>query len=462
MDENNMSSNEPKVAPAVSSISLDELKAIKKTITPVRSKSEEEMLFANPDIDPNTVYSSYKPQKDDNLDKNISNEVKSQNQQEPQEPVAEEVKAEETKEPQEPVSEEVKVEEVKEPQEPVSEDVKVEEVKESQESVAEDVKAEEPKSEPNYEYKKIEQKTSTTSKIDMSELLAVKSTLKRDAEGRIIRDEPEVQNNNSNEPKIEREYSDEDGQYDRMLDFEKVTDVKKFKLPLNKKPILIGLCAFVLVAIISIVAGVLIQNKQNRVYVTGYELNVKEITGGFVGETVDLNGVYIIKTYSNGRTEIVRNITDYIKSSSRQIDSTSLKIISASEMSFITFKVDGMEKDMFLTVRTLEKLPTQIKEVKCIQSSFEPNSILKFEDLIVKVQMGEFGTKLLTVDELKNNSNILFKKSPLAKTNDGFVMSINGWVNEFLEFTYTESGVTKSYYIAINVSNTGVVFILFE
>ena len=92
----------------------------------------------------------------------------------------------------------------------------------------------------------------------------------------------------------------------------------------------------------------------------------------------------------------------------------------------------------------------------------EPNSILKFEDLIVKVQMGEFGTKLLTVDELKNNSNILFKKSPLAKTNDGFVMSINGWVNEFLEFTYTESGVTKSYYIAINVSNTGVVFILFE
>ena len=55
MDENNMSSNEPKVAPAVSSISLDELKAIKKTITPVRSKSEEEMLFANPDIDPNTL-----------------------------------------------------------------------------------------------------------------------------------------------------------------------------------------------------------------------------------------------------------------------------------------------------------------------------------------------------------------------------------------------------------------------
>ena len=69
-DSNNFDNNqEQNSAPNVSKISLDELNEIKKSIAPIHSKNEEEILFANPDIDPNTVYSSYK-KVDDSVSQN--------------------------------------------------------------------------------------------------------------------------------------------------------------------------------------------------------------------------------------------------------------------------------------------------------------------------------------------------------------------------------------------------------
>jgi len=528
MDElNNDNNQEQKSAPTVAKLSLDELNAIKNTIAPVRSKSEEEMLYSDPSIDPNTVYSSYKPSnnqskvenveaKDDTIDTHndmtsIENsestiEENSQDNTSVDEQIEDntsEVVNDKTESIDE-IIEKIKSDSIESYNESVqledevgSEDNEKVEQPEVMTSSVGDISLEATQlqnvEEQNVENKPKQKKPwtvrlfdaiagigskkkkdtqkaqgisqaqqsapATTSKIDLSEIQAVKSTLKIDENGKIVR-EPIDNQEVAKTQEIVREYSDADGDYDKKLDFEKNKDVKKFKLPLPKLPFIIAAGVILLVGLV-IMASVMITNAQkNRVYVTGYELSIMEITGGYVGDTVDLSGVYIIKNYSNGQSEKLYNIKDYIKNSSKQINENSLLIVSASEMSYISFNVDGAEKDLFLTVRTLDKSPTKVSEVKLTNYEFTLGDTILFENMIVKVETGEYGTKLLTIDEIKNNLNILYRETPLQKTDSGFVINIASLDASYpLVFAYTELGVTKRISIAFTMNGNSIVLI---
>lgn len=509
-DLNNFDNNqEQNSAPNVSKLSLDELNEIKKSIAPVYSKSEEEMLAQNPNIDLNTVYSEPKnynsSEKIDNPDlfneeintnsnetievATIENDTKAQvnvaetsvNNQSNLDndkgdfDLKEFIKSIENDFAKLKTDQENNLPKEQEKTENVSSDeketsvepnVNIQSVNEvennsTKKSVFGNLFSKKNKivdtskiPSDNTSALQAEAEAPKTEKINLSELKAVKEAMKNEQNsGEQKRPSiSEIVSSINKKDNPQESEADGEGVYDKNLDFERVTDIKKYKLPLPKLPFILAACFMFLIALGVGIGFIISNNKKNQVYIVDTVLNVREITGGFIGDTVNLDGVYITTTYSNGKQKVINDITSYITDTSSTIYEDTLIIKAANKSSWIMFNADG--KRLTLTVKTLDNSISEIADIRLTVDKVALNSELKFDQILVQVTCSEYGTKILTLDEIKNNLKILYNDISLTKTNDGFLIGSldSDVVNKHeLTFRYTENGKSIEKQIIIDV-----------
>ena len=282
---------------------------------------------------------------------------------------------------------------------------------------------------------KAEEEAPKTTKVDMSEIKALQAEMKQEKEGgatpkRSIKDIVNAINHKGEVPNA----IDDEGEYDEKLDFERVTDVKKFKLPVRKLPIILTLVFILLAGAGFLLFNHIMENKKNQVYLSNVSLNIGEIFGGYVGDTINLDGVYIVETYSDGSKKTITNIKPYISSVTSTIDLATLKVKKESPSSGIFFKVG--EKTLNLTTITLDKKPTAISEIKLVNESYSIGSEIKFDQMLIKVDMGDRGEKLLTVEEIENNLTIIHDGEALSKSETGFLITNFVSVGNNVKFTF--------------------------
>lgn len=118
----------------------------------------------------------------------------------------------------------------------------------------------------NTEAIKAEEEAPKTAKVDLSEIKALQAEMKKEKEeGKSERKSikeimDEINHKGQNEEEVV-----EPGEYDKSLDFEKVTDIKKFKLPVRKLPIILSLVFILLAGVGFLLVNNFLQNKANQV-----------------------------------------------------------------------------------------------------------------------------------------------------------------------------------------------------
>lgn len=221
--------------------------------------------------------------------------------------------------------------------------------------------------------------------------------------------------------KDELEVTEENGEYQENLDFTKNKTVKKHKLPLPKWAFYTmgGVLALIII-IVSISLWLANRPKEEVVYLSSVKLNVQQIDNNYVGESLDLTGIYFICTYSNGNVEYIYDVENYIELTSVHFDSG--KNIVASGDASIGFSYN--EKKMNLTVKAYDRAVTEVSRVLIENNTIQAGSTLKYDNILFFVYHGEngiHGERLLTSDEIKNNVRLMIN-GEVASNIDGFII----------------------------------------
>jgi len=237
----------------------------------------------------------------------------------------------------------------------------------------------------------------------------------------------------------ELEISQENGSYTSTLDFTKNMSIRKHKLPIPKWPfIIVGAIVLLIISITAVVAVLNNMKPDDPITVISTSLNVDTINAGYVGETLDLRGVYIETIYSDGRVSREYDIEKYITNKSTQFNS-SYKIIAASDMSYVEFTYN--ETVLRLTAKTFNYVVNGFSDVQLEKYTFSSGEKIYFSDLLIMISYGDLGNKVLSVNEIKSNIKITLGGSFLSTQADGFIVT-NGLAtgpNELL-FTYNYNG----------------------
>ena len=243
-----------------------------------------------------------------------------------------------------------------------------------------------------------------------------------------------------------------DGKYEEKLDFQKVTDVKKYRLPAAKLPLILIICAIVLALVGGVVTYVLLmREKPVPVTLVKAELNIRDINMGYVGDTMDLSGIKIIATYSDGNVKTISEPYNYITKKSVHYDVNNV-LVKAGE-AYIEFTYE--DKKLVLNTDIHDFVPTSINAE--ILGNVSKNSIISFDKLLVKVFVGQDGARFISANEMKTNVKLYISEddgvtyNQIATTDTGYNnISTANKVNIKVEYSYTDSlgqVIKKSYTI---------------
>lgn len=255
---------------------------------------------------------------------------------------------------------------------------------------------------------------------------------------------------------LKQKYSDEQGkdpkdigEYKKSLDFSINQDIKRFRMKPPKKPIIIT-CVLLLVAIIAaVVTTFAVLNKPPEpAHIVSAKIS-QTTTYQYVGETVDLRGLYIEELYSDGTKRIVVVDKTMISKKSENIDNN-LLIASNNEYTYIEFIHNG--KTQVLQISLTERIVFSIKSVEVYQEGLTNGSILKFDNILILADVKNsnnehIGTKRIFAKDVSFEVDGV----RLEKTADGVKLEglQTGTVTLKISFTENQTTFEKTVEIVI-------------
>lgn len=254
---------------------------------------------------------------------------------------------------------------------------------------------------------------------------------------------------------LKQKYSDDQGknpndigEYKKSLDFSINQDIKRFRMKPPKKAIIITLVLLFVMIVAGVVTSVAILKKPPEPAVLVQSKISQTITYQFVGETVDLRGIYIEEIYSDGTTKTILVNNSMISKKSENIND-SLQIVSNNSYTFIEFLHNG--KAQVLRINLSEKIISAITSVEVYQDGLTNGEVLKFDNILIlaSVKNSEnvyIGTKRILAKDVKY---FIEGVGELEKTNDGVVLNSLSSGEISLKISFEENG--KSFEKTINI-----------
>lgn len=256
---------------------------------------------------------------------------------------------------------------------------------------------------------------------------------------------------------LKQKYSDDQGknpndigEYKKSLDFSINQDIKRFRMKPPKKAIIITLVLLFVMIVAGVVTSVAILKKPPEPAVLVQSKISQTITYQFVGETVDLRGIYIEEIYSDGTTKTILVNNSMISKKSENIND-SLQIVSNNSYTFIEFSHNG--KAHVLRINLSEKIISAITSVEVYQDGLSNGEVLKFDNILIlaSVKNSEnayIGTKRILAKDVKY---FVEGVGELEKTNDGVVLNGLSSGEISLKISFEENGKTFEKTININI-----------
>lgn len=230
----------------------------------------------------------------------------------------------------------------------------------------------------------------------------------------------------------------EDGEYKKNLDFTINTSVKRFKVKPPKKPFIIAASVLAFLMVVAGVITYLVLNRPPEPIVLDSIRVSQTTTYQYVGEELDLRGVYLTEIYSDGSTNKVQATTSMILRTSPNIDSN-FNINSYSDNTFVVFIINNEEArlDISLTEVTMQSISATIY-VDDVASENE----ISFNNILLLGQTLETGIKKLD----SSLANYYISEIELDKTETGIVLpsSVSGSTTITITYTYNSQEFTTT------------------
>lgn len=238
------------------------------------------------------------------------------------------------------------------------------------------------------------------------------------------------------------------GDYQKNLDFTVNKGLKKFKV---KPPKWLGKVIASISVAAALIVGIAVYIVQSRppepILLTEIKLS-QDKTSQVVGEKVDLRGLYIHLTYSDGSQKTVSASNSYITRTSTNINSN-YKITSylnSQDKAYVFFGKDGQETKL---------------EITLTQYRVDTVSVYIHKDKIYKGETISYDNILLLAntsngDKIKINSEdarYVMNQTDLTKTEDGIVLPENLSGVQILYIYTSFNNEERTTYITFSIEN---------
>ncbi len=213
------------------------------------------------------------------------------------------------------------------------------------------------------------------------------------------------------------------GDYKKSLDFSLNTSVKRFRLKPPKKPFIITAIVVAFVMLVSGLTTYFILNKPPApVVLTSVKISQPSTTQT-VWQTVDLSGIYVTETYSDGSTKKVFLTKEMIVSKSSNI-SDNLVITAYRSDTKITFEVSGKTVELVLNLneRRVSSITAEVfgQNVAGQDITFENIIIWGNLEYYVGDRISQRGEKMWLKDF--TNVTLSIDGTQLVKTDKGYTI----------------------------------------
>lgn len=255
---------------------------------------------------------------------------------------------------------------------------------------------------------------------------------------------------------LKQKYSDEGakdpndiGEYKKSLDFSINLDIKHFKVKPPKKPIIISLiCVFLALITAGVITFFVLRKPPEPPHLVSAKLS-QQTTHQYVGDKVDLRGLYIEELWSDKSKQIIAINNGMISSKSSNIDEN-LKILSNSSNTYIEFTYNGETQRLVIVLN--EMSIAQIESIEVYQDSLVEGSVLKFENILVLAKIVDTNGQLIGTKRLSaSDATFEIEGVALEKTSAGVILSNVSSGSVTLKITFIEKDNTFTKNVTITI-----------
>lgn len=255
---------------------------------------------------------------------------------------------------------------------------------------------------------------------------------------------------------LKQKYSDEGakdpndvGEYKKSLDFSINLDIKHFKVKPPKKPIIISLiCVFLALITAGVITFFVLRKPPEPPHLVSAKLS-QQTTHQYVGDKVDLRGLYIEELWSDKSKQIIAISNGMISSKSSNIDEN-LKILSNSSNTYIEFTYNGETQRLVIVLN--EMSIAQIESIEVYQDSLVEGSVLKFENILVLAKIVDTNGQLIGTKRLSaSDATFEIEGVTLEKTSAGVILSNVSSGSVTLKITFIEKDNTFTKNVTITI-----------
>lgn len=255
---------------------------------------------------------------------------------------------------------------------------------------------------------------------------------------------------------LKQKYSDEGakdpndvGEYKKSLDFSINLDIKHFKVKPPKKPIIISLiCVFLALITAGVITFFVLRKPPEPPHLVSAKLS-QQTTHQYVGDKVDLRGLYIEELWSDKSKQIIAINNGMISSKSSNIDEN-LKILSNSSNTYIEFTYNGETQRLVIVLN--EMSIAQIESIEVYQDSLIEGSVLKFENILVLAKIVDTNGQLIGTKRLSaSDATFEIEGVALEKTSAGVILSNVSSGSVTLKITFVEKDNTFTKNVTITI-----------
>jgi len=254
---------------------------------------------------------------------------------------------------------------------------------------------------------------------------------------------------------LKQKYSDKDikkstdiGEYKKTLDFSVNQDIKHFKVRPPKKPFIIAGIIFAILAVgISVMTYFLLNRPAAPVRLEGIRLS-QSTTYQYVGDDLDLRGLYIDMLYSDKSIKRIELEKSHIIETSSNISNN--KIVSYDSSTYIVVSVKGNRDKLSIVLS--DPRTSAIASVQLAKTEFEKGAALGFDQILILANViNSINGELIGKTRLDASmAKFELSGAQLAKTETGIVM--NGALgNNILKISFNTPYKILTYEIQITL-----------
>ncbi len=250
------------------------------------------------------------------------------------------------------------------------------------------------------------------------------------------------------------------GEYKKSLDFASNATIKHFKMRPPKRVVASIIISIFLAIAVAITTTLLVLKKPPEpATLVSSRISQTKISH-YVGDTIDLRGIYIEELYSDGSKQTVQVSSSIISEKSSNINND-LVVVEFSENAFIRFTLNGKTQSLFVELDEMK-----IKEISVFEiypTNYVAESKIRFDTILIMAEITNKNNVVIgeqRIDPRKATFRIEGQEGNLETDNEGVLLYKTDGSNKILleegnytlVVTITENGVDFEKTIQISVS----------